>query len=41
LLKEKLNDIQTNRFQEELVERGGVNIPVSILFIESRAKNCS
>jgi hypothetical protein len=38
LLKEKLNDIQTNRFQEELVERGGVNIPVSILFIESRAK---
>ncbi|MDF3028133.1 MAG: hypothetical protein K0S23_2440 [Fluviicola sp.] len=38
LLKEKLNDNQTDRFQEELVEKGGINIPISILFIESRAK---
>jgi hypothetical protein len=38
LLKEKLNKNQTDKFQEELVEKGGVDIPVSILFIESRAK---
>ncbi|MNJ89038.1 hypothetical protein D3C87_65990 [compost metagenome] len=38
LLKEKLAKNQENTFQEELVARGGVTIPISILFIESRAK---
>lgn len=38
LLKEKLTTGQTDTFQQELVSRGGVIIPVSILFIESRAK---
>lgn len=38
LLKEKLSTGQEEKFQEELVSRGGVIIPVSILFIESRAK---
>jgi mannose/fructose/N-acetylgalactosamine-specific phosphotransferase system component IIC len=38
LLKEKLRTGQEAQFQEELVARGGVVIPVSILFIESRAK---
>jgi len=38
LLKEKLENNQPSQFQDELVARGGVTIPVSILFIESRAK---
>lgn len=38
LLKEKLDGERVYEFQEELVARGGINIPVSILFIESRAK---
>ena len=38
LLKEKLSAGQEEKFQEELISRGGVIIPVSILFIESRAK---
>lgn len=38
LLKEKLENDQAAQFQEELVARGGVTIPISILFIESRAK---
>jgi hypothetical protein len=38
LLKDKLEYNQAGQFQEELVARGGVTIPVSILFIESRAK---
>jgi hypothetical protein len=38
LLKEKLENNQAAKFQEELVAKGGVIIPVSILFIESRAK---
>jgi hypothetical protein len=38
LLKEKLSANQEDQFQQELVARGGVTIPVSILFIESRAK---
>lgn len=38
LLKEKLKDNQADKFQEQLVEKGGVTIPISILFIESRAK---
>jgi hypothetical protein len=38
LLKEKLETNQAAQFQEELVAKGGVIIPISILFIESRAK---
>ena len=38
LLKNKLTDNQEDKFQEELVEKGGIVIPISILFIESRAK---
>ena len=38
LLKEKLNANQADEFQEALVAKGGIVIPVSILFIESRAK---
>lgn len=38
LLKEKLTTNQEDKFQEELVKKGGIVIPISILFIESRAK---
>lgn len=38
LLKQKLEENQVDKFQEELVGKGGVVIPISILFIESRAK---
>lgn len=38
LLKEKLTADQEDKFQEELVKKGGIVIPISILFIESRAK---
>ena len=38
LLKEKLSMNQGDQFQQELVSRGGITIPISILFIESRAK---
>lgn len=38
LLKEKLAANREDTFQDELIAKGGVMIPVSILFIESRAK---
>lgn len=38
LLKEKLSTNREDEFQPELVARNGVIIPISILFIESRAK---
>lgn len=38
MLKNKLEKNEVAKFQEELVASGGVRIPVSILFIESRAK---
>lgn len=38
LLKEKLSNDQVGEFQKEVVAKGGVIIPISILFIESRAK---
>ncbi len=38
LLKEKLQENQAAEFQEALVSKGGIVIPISILFIESRAK---
>ena len=38
LLKEKLAANREDSFQDELIAKGGVTIPISILFIESRAK---
>lgn len=38
ILKEKLQNNQVAQFQETLVAKGDVRIPISILFIESRAK---
>jgi hypothetical protein len=38
LLQEKIQKKEVQNFQNELISKGGVNIPISILFIESRAK---
>lgn len=38
ILKEKFQNNQVAQFQETLVAKGDVRIPISILFIESRAK---
>lgn len=38
LLKNKLETNQEDTFQDALIAKGGVLIPISILFIESRAK---
>ncbi|AEA43440.1 hypothetical protein [Fluviicola taffensis] len=38
LLQEKIQANDVQNFQTELISKGGVNIPISILFIESRAK---